>query len=83
MALLTTILVSAEDGIIRALREVSLGHNFSQALFDAIRTQAEQPFDASRHDQAIAAVYQRYPSTQALLKQAIATCIVEGRASAN
>jgi hypothetical protein len=49
MALLSIILVSAEDGIIRALRQISLGHNFSVKLFDAIRAQAQQPFDAARH----------------------------------
>lgn len=83
MALLSIILVSAEDGIIRALRQISLGHDFSVKLFDAIRDQSRQPFDQARHDQVIASVYRRYPTSQALLKQAIATCVVEGNARAN
>jgi hypothetical protein len=77
MAVLTIILVSAEDGIIRAMRQISLGHDFSKALYDAIRKQTQQPFDPAQHDRAIANVYRQHPTTQALLRQATATCIVE------
>lgn len=83
MAVLTIILVSAEDGIIRALRQVSLSHSFSVALFDAIRAQIERPFDRVKHDANIAETYVQYPTSQALLKRAIATCIIEGREGRN
>lgn len=77
MALLTIILVSAEDGIIRALRQISLGHDFSKTLFDAIREQSSRPFNRAEHDRQIAETYRRYPTTQALLMLAQATCIVD------
>jgi hypothetical protein len=75
-ALLTIILVSSEDGIIQALRQIWLGHDFSQALYNAIREQARKPFDASLHDKRIARIYQRYPSTQALLQRSRISCEV-------
>jgi hypothetical protein len=77
MALLTIILVSSEDGIIRALRQLSLGHDFSRALYDAIRAQSARPFDRATHDAHIARAYRQYPNVQALLARAQATCIVE------
>lgn len=83
MALLTIILVSSEDGIIRALRQISLGHDFSKALYDAIREQAARPFSRSEHDAVIARVYRQYPTPQALLTQSRATCIMEGSARQN
>lgn len=83
MALLSIILVSAEDGIIRALRQISLGHDFSKALYDAINAQYARPFDRTEHDRKIAAVYAVYPSSQALLARAQATCIVPAKASQN
>jgi len=82
-ALLTIILVSSEDGIIRALRQISLGHDFSKALYDAIRKQAARPFDQTQHDRQIAETYRRYPTSQALRKQSIATCIVASGESLN
>lgn len=79
MALLTIILVSSEDGIIRAMRQISLGHDFSKALYEAIRAQAARPFDRATHDAQLAQVYRAYPTVQALLTRAQATCIVESR----
>lgn len=79
MATLTIILVSSEDGIIRAMRQISLGHDFSKALYDAIREQATQPFDRAEHDARIARVYRQYPTTQALLRQAKVSCIIEAK----
>jgi hypothetical protein len=83
MALLTIILVSSEDGIIRALRQISLSHNFSVALFDAIRAQIERPFSRAEHDKRIAETYVQYPTSQALLRRATATCIVEAKEGRN
>jgi hypothetical protein len=80
-ALITIILVSAEDGIIRALRQISLGHDFSKALYEAIRQQSQRPFSPAQHDSALADAYRRYPTTQALLRQARATCIVESNSN--
>jgi hypothetical protein len=77
MALLSIALVSSEDGIIRALRQISLGHDFSVALHKAIREQEGKPFDRDTHNKRIAEVYRKYPTTQALLKRAYASCFVE------
>lgn len=76
-AVLTIILISAEDGIIRALRQISLVHDFSKALYDSIREQAHKPFTQAEHDRQIAAAYRRYPRTEALVRTAKASCIVE------
>lgn len=70
--ILTTILVSAETGIVESLRAMSLSPHFSRALHDAIRLQAERPFDQHTYDQALSGLYARYPSTDALLATAIA-----------
>lgn len=77
MPLLYIVLVRAETGIIEALRVISLGHNFSKALFDAIREQAARPFNHAEHDRKLAAVYARYPTAESLLRLAEATCTIE------
>lgn len=76
-ALLYIVLVSAETGIIRALRIISLGHFFSVALHEAIREQAERPFNQACYDRQLAEVYRKYATTQALLKRATISCIIE------
>lgn len=83
MATLTIILVSAEDGIIRAIRQISLSHDFSVGLFDTIRKQTEQPLDRAEHDRRIALTYRQYPTSEALRRIAQASCIVEGREGRN
>ena len=83
MALLTIILVHAETGIIAALRQISLGHDFSVTLHNAIRGQAERPFNQARYDRQLAEVYRKYPTTQALLLRAQATCIIEESSQQN
>jgi hypothetical protein len=76
-AILTIILVSSEDGIIKALRQIKLGHDFSVALHTAIREQASQSFNQIKYDAQIAEVYRKYPTTKILLQRAQATCIVK------
>lgn len=82
-ALLTIILVSSEDGIIRALRQISLSHEFSIKLFDAIREQTTRPFDRVQHDLKIARVYSKYPTSKALRSVSIATCVIPGSEKLN
>lgn len=68
-ALLSVVLVDAETGIIRALRVVTLSPTFTRLLHDAIREQAARPWPGDAlYDAQLAALYQRYPSTTALLK---------------
>jgi hypothetical protein len=51
---------------------VSLSPHFSPQLHDAICLQAARPFDQATYDQALAGLYERYPTTEALLATAIA-----------
>lgn len=67
-ALLSLVLVDATTGIIRALRVVTLTPTFTRLFHDAIREQAARPWPgAAAYDAELAALYQRYPSTAALL----------------
>lgn len=82
-ATITIILVSSEDGIIRAIRQIALSHDFSVALYQAIREQIDKPFDRQEHDRNIAATYAQYPTPQSLLRKATATCIIKGKEGQN
>lgn len=53
---LTLVLVEAEDGIVRAVRPLTLSAQFSLALDGAIREQAEQPFDQEEYERQAAAL---------------------------
>lgn len=70
--LLQIVLVNAETGLIEALRVVSLSPHLSRHLHAAIQTQAARPFDPDTYDAALAAAYQRYPTSDALLTTALA-----------
>jgi hypothetical protein len=48
-ALLTIILVSAEDGIVRALRACTFSPEFTRSLHRAIAEQAAAPYDPTAH----------------------------------
>lgn len=71
-AILNTVLIDASDGIIRAMRTVTLSPDFTRKLHRAITDQAaaEWPGEAAYRGQ-IEAVYQRLATAQ-LLKRAIA-----------
>lgn len=66
--LLTVILVDARTGIIQALRQVTFPLELSHALTEAIREQERTPWDEAAYDAAIRSVYDRYPTTEALLR---------------
>ena len=72
-ALLQVVLVSANDGIVRALRAVTLSPGFSQALHAAIAAQAELPFEQAAYDAHLARVYKLNSST-GLAGRAVARC---------
>lgn len=71
-ALLTVILVDAVTGILRAIRAVSLSPAFTRELAGTIRRQAEQTWDPAYYDAQLPAAYQKYPSTEAMLADAVA-----------
>ena len=69
--LLTVMLVDADTGIVKAMRALSLGHDFGQALHAAIREQALAEFNQAAYDRKLGAVFAKY-STVELEKQASA-----------
>jgi len=72
-ALLNVLLIDAGTGIIRAVRAISLGPAFSQALHAAIRAQAAAAsFDQAAYDRQLAAAYRLYRNSGALLAAATA-----------
>lgn len=71
---LTTFLVSAEDGIVRAIRQVSWSPHFSRAVRAAIQEQAAAPFVGSvPYERTIEAVYARH-ETKSMVARAVAKC---------
>lgn len=76
--LLQIILVSAETGIIRALRVVTFTETFSRRLHQAIRDQLAAPFDQVAYDRKLAAIYRRGSSKQ-LYAQASVRMDLNGR----
>lgn len=72
-ARIQVILVDAATGLVRALRLLSLSPTFTRTLHQAIRDQAARPF--AGYDQALQAIYARYPSTAALVAAATARCV--------
>jgi hypothetical protein len=69
-AVLEIVLVDAATGIIKALRDVSLSPEFTRALHQAIREQAEAPFDRRAYDRALQEAYRRWPTSEAMLRDA-------------
>jgi hypothetical protein len=69
--LLQVILIDAETGIVQALRAVTLGRDFTRLFLRAIRAQASMSWcGQAEYDRQLAAVYQRYPTTDKLLAAA-------------
>ncbi len=70
---LNVVLVSANDGIVQALRFVSLSPEFSQRLHTAITAQAAMPFDQAAYDARLARIYKLNSST-GLSGRAVVRC---------
>jgi hypothetical protein len=68
-AVVTVLLIEAQSGIVQAIRVVTLSPAFTRRLFEAIRQQAQQPFDLGYYDAVLAAVYERC-SSEELARQA-------------
>lgn len=71
-ALLQIVLVDADTGIVRALRQLTWSPAFTAVVHAAIREQAAKPWDVAAYDRALAALYQRFPTSEALLRAAVA-----------
>lgn len=74
-ALLHVLLVDADTGLVQALRVLTLSPDFTRLLHAAIRAQALRPWRVTRYDARLAALYQRYPTSEALLERADARCV--------
>ena len=72
-ATVTVFLVNADNGILLAIRQVSLSHDFSVALHHAITEQAARPFDQVLFDRQLRMLYSQHDS-RSLLNLAIARC---------
>lgn len=70
--LLTVVLVEASNGIVKALRLVSMPHDFSLKLNAAIRKQADMPFDQKQYDQHLASIYARFNTGELRRRYSIA-----------
>lgn len=53
-------LVDADTGILKVIRYVGLGHDFSERFKEAILKQKEQPFNQADYDRTIQRVYSQY-----------------------
>ena len=75
-ALLNIVLVNAEDGKIAVLRVVTLSPEFTAKLNAALRQQARTAWKGeAEYDKALNKIYQRYPTTEAMLNVADARCL--------
>jgi hypothetical protein len=67
-------LVNADTGIILAMRPlITLSHEFTVQLHQAILAQIERPFDKVRYDRQVRALQARYQS-QEMVRLAVARC---------
>lgn len=73
-ALLTTMLVDARTGLIRALRACTFSPSFTQTIDAAVRHQAGLGWDPDQFDRTLAKLYDRYPTTESFLLAADTRC---------
>ncbi|MDI2128893.1 hypothetical protein [Yinghuangia seranimata] len=66
------VLVDASTGIVEALRTAEIGKDVADALRYGVARQLAMPYDHEAASREIDAVYRRHPSTQSLLREAIA-----------
>ncbi|MFF1897125.1 hypothetical protein [Streptomyces sp. NPDC058206] len=66
------VLVDASTGIVEGLRTPEIGKDVADALRYGVARQLALPYDHEAASREINAVHQRHPSTQSLLREAIA-----------
>jgi hypothetical protein len=59
-ALLKTIMVDTQSGLVVAIRALTFSAEFTICLHDAIRGQTREPWSKDRHEKAVRYVYSRY-----------------------
>ncbi len=73
-ALLQIVLVNASTGITLVIRAVSLSHEFTKQLYQAIHEQAGKSFDKVTYDRQLRWLYATYPDSRQLLQKAVVRC---------
>lgn len=74
--LLQIVFMDRATRLVQVLRTVSLSPDFTAALHEAIRDQANRPWPGDdEYDQQLADVYRRYPTSKALVQDARARCV--------
>ncbi|MDI7165914.1 hypothetical protein [Leptospira santarosai] len=64
-------LIDAETGILKALRMLGFKEDFANQLRAVIADQALRPFDKREYEEKVQALYEKYPTTDSMLKNAI------------
>ena len=72
--LIRVFLVSADDGVVRALRAMTWSPEFTRAMHRAIRRQSAQPWDRLAYDRTLNAIYAQHRSSASLAKVAVVSC---------
>jgi len=63
-ATLAIFLVDAHTGILKVMRVIGMGNEFTKTLHSVIRKQMLQPFDRDKHFEQVELVYKMYSSNQ-------------------
>lgn len=74
-AMLLVLLVDAYTGLLHVIRECSLSPDFTRRLHEAIREQAAEGFSLDEHQHALAELYLKYPTSNAMADAAQAKCV--------
>lgn len=71
----TVVLVDADTGLVRAVRDTAWPHDFTAVVRDSVARMAAAPLDMNAMDAAMAKLYITYPDTAELVAmKATATC---------
>lgn len=74
-AVLQLMLVDAATGILRALRQLSLSHEMTEALYGATIAQAAQPWDQAGYERTVQAAYTEFPNSVEMATAAPVRCV--------
>jgi hypothetical protein len=73
--LLHIMLIGADDGLIKAIRLVTLSNPFTAKLLEAVRKQASEPWPGdAKYTATIQAAYSLWPQSRQMASAAIARC---------
>ncbi len=70
-------LVNASNGILEALRSVTLSHEFSRSFLEKVSDQAKPPFDPWRHAEIVDEVLEGFATGANMMKDVFCVCSSE------